>query len=426
MPGFAQQSPPNAKGPGVPSHQTTPSANALLEQQEEKIAPLSALSSDGVTNTPAPTSAAKKSPLVPTPEQQIIYSQCKPPGGDGPTIVRITAGAGSGKTTTILNLAEKAAKMGHTHIVYVTFSKAAATDGHRRIMEIIQNSGNPNPPLVQAQTLHACAMNLLSKHRKEKGTGDELEGRLWDDQRLQRFILETCKHDIERFLDYGARQEINKGSNADKKGSMFQAAERQIIFFVYKTLTSFCQSNMTEAQLQDANYRKRNYYPATKYHDKGGDGEKAGFPTMVYRTRVGSYADMAWKVWETSKIKNVRTYDFEMKRAQLLELRIPGTLLLVDESQDLDGCQTDWIAKQATAGKGNKNHVYFVGDAAQTIYSFRGAKSRYMMGVPNAVDCSLTKSWRFGSEIAKIANTVLFTKLKSPQTTGNSYHPIWK
>lgn len=76
------------------------------------------------------------------------------------------------------------------------------------------------------------------------------------------------------------------------------------------------------------------------------------------------------------------------------------------------GCQVDWIAKQCENG----SHVYIVGDAAQTIYSFRGAKSKYMVQLKGAVDFQLTKSFRFGPTIASMANAVLFSKHKSKQT----------
>jgi hypothetical protein len=65
-----------------------------------------------------------------------------------------------------------------------------------------------------------------------------------------------------------------------------------------------------------------------------------------------------------------------------------------------------------------------VGDAAQTIYGFRGAKSKFMMEILG-IDYSLTKSWRFGHQIAQIANTVLFSKEFSPQTTKNQYSKLW-
>lgn len=48
-------------------------------------------------------------------------------------------------------------------------------------------------------------------------------------------------------------------------------------------------------------------------------------------------------------------------------------------------------------------HVFFVGDSAQCIYQFRGAKSANLMKL-DCIDYQLTKSWRFGPNIAKIAN----------------------
>ncbi|KAL7517357.1 hypothetical protein ACHAWX_002285 [Stephanocyclus meneghinianus] len=106
-------------------------------------------------------------------------------------------------------------------------------------------------------------------------------------------------------------------------------------------------------------------------------------------------------------------FDTEMKKAQLMNLRIPCSVLLVDECQDLDECQVDFIDKQKNFG----THVFFVGDAAQTIYSFRGARSYNVMSLPNCIDRFLTKSFRFGPAVARIANVALYVKENSPQTT---------
>lgn len=103
-----------------------------------------------------------------------------------------------------------------------------------------------------------------------------------------------------------------------------------------------------------------------------------------------------------------------MKKAQLKQLRIPCSVLLVDECQDLDGCQVAWLEGQKQFG----THIFFVGDSAQCIYGFRGAKSKHIMKLI-CIDIKLTKSWRFGPEIAKAANIPLFAKEKSIQTTEN-------
>jgi ATP:corrinoid adenosyltransferase len=348
--------------------------------------------------------------IVPTFEQERIYQHAKPPTPlDTSFTVRITAGAGAGKTTTILQVAAKAARLGHSHITYVTFAKAAAADGARRIQEAL--SDFPNPPTIEARTLHSCAMKLLSDERKE--AFEEENKRLMDDEALQAFIKTTCDREIQDFLAH-AKEEIASRTKEDlrMRASMLEAAERQVVFFIFKTFGLFCRSPYTVQQFKDPMFKYRNYYPAEKFHQNNADGEKQGFPSTVYSFKLGQYADMAGLVWEAATEQGLRSYDIEMKRAQLKALRIPGSLLLVDESQDMDGCQVDWISKQVNNGA----HVYFVGDAAQTIYSFRGAKSKYMVNLKRAVDFELTTSWRFGSNIASVANVVLYSKHKSKQT----------
>ena len=73
-----------------------------------------------------------------------------------------------------------------------------------------------------------------------------------------------------------------------------------------------------------------------------------------------------------------------------------------------------------TTQRGNKKdnarrQVFFVGDMAQTIYSFRGAKSRWLLEIKPDFDMDLTQSFRFKYPIARVANTILFGKMNSPQ-----------
>ena len=131
-----------------------------------------------------------------------------------------------------------------------------------------------------------------------------------------------------------------------------------------------------------------------KFHE-GSDGNQMGFPSSVYRPlkKRSFYADQAYEIWKYLRQKNIITYDILVKRVQLMDVVIPCTVLLVDECQDMDGCQVEWMKNQAKFGKfcflfANLfnlifvfkifaiigTHVFFVGDAAQTIYSFRGAR----------------------------------------------------
>ena len=190
-----------------------------------------------------------------------------------------------------------------------------------------------------------------------------------------------------------------------------------MVYFIWKTFTNCFAHNKTS--VEDFNNKSndwRHFFTVkTGWHSAGEKGEKEfGFPSQTYSDKAvySFYADMACAVWNFVESQDLRSHDIEMKRAQLNKRRIRGSILLVDESQDLDGAQIDWVKNQAEA---YGTHVYFVGDAAQTIYSFRGAKSRHLMSL-NATDLSLTTSFRFGSNIARIANTVLFAKEHSSDT----------
>jgi flagellar biosynthesis GTPase FlhF len=85
---------------------------------------------DGNAETAFP---AKDPPTVKlTVEQLAILESCPPPiliPAKKGQLIRVTAAAGSGKTTTLIHLALKAYERGHRSITYLTFGCAAAKDG---------------------------------------------------------------------------------------------------------------------------------------------------------------------------------------------------------------------------------------------------------------------------------------------------------
>lgn len=357
-----------------------------------------------------------------SPEQEAILATAVPPNASSSKVVRVTAAAGTGKTTTLLYLAEKCAQLGHSHLTYITFNKSAAADGRARLEQTL--TSRYRNIRVEARTLHSCAMMLLSQARNEKEDYDDDEvdtKTVVDEESLKEEIQKLLQDEIREFLR-PCFQEISRLSNrrnnprADRSRQIESTesfAEKQVVFFLYKTLAQFCHSQDSLETFADRTSWSRDYYPAKKFHDDK-KNLAAGFSPDVYKPKVSWYADQAFRLW--NMLGKIRNFDLEMKRAHLLELEIPGTLLLVDECQDMDGCQVAWVSHQYHHSK----LIFMVGDAAQTIYSFRGAKSRYMMELPHPVtDCTLTTSWRFGPSIAQIANVVLFCKEHCPQTTAS-------
>ena len=97
----------------------------------------------------------------------------------------------------------------------------------------------------------------------------------------------------------------------------------------------------------------------------------------------------------------------EEDRAVRERIRDQYRYFTVDEYQDVSPLQQRllnlWI--------GNRNDICVVGDAAQTIYSFAGATSSFLLGFtgrfPDAKVVRLTRGYRSTPEIIQIANKVL-------------------
>ena len=190
---------------------------------------------------------------------------------------------------------------------------------------------------------------------------------------------------------------------------------------LFKTFDNFTRRDMTLEALKDGSRKEwspRHYYPVKEGFKEGGEAAKLGFPPSIYslESSYSFYADTSVEIWKHVIMNGIRTFNVEMKKAQLQNLRIPCSVLLVDECQDLDGCQVAWIEGQKEFG----TNIFFVGDSAQCIYGFRGAKSTHVMKL-DCIDLMLTESRRFGPEIARVVNTAaLYPKEKSPQTSGKS------
>ena len=289
-------------------------------------------------------------------------------------VVRITSGAGTGKTTTLQALAVQLHRLGHRRVLYCTFNRSAERDAAIRFQSLGLGSA------VSSKTVHGCAWGLM---------GAAEAGNPLDEHALEPKCAKLCE---------GLIDEMLAGLPGRSAG-----VRRRIAFFIRKTLEGFLQSDRTEEEgLGDAYHT---YYPAKKFHEDP--------PKGVPRAFGDFYVKCARRVWGRMQIGAAPafiSYDSVLKQAQLQKRQLPCTALLVDEAQDLNKCQIAWLASQDRA------QVFFVGDPVQTIYSFRGAKSKFLSELPGAIDRALTASFRFGPAIGAAANTILFAKAHSPQT----------
>lgn len=128
--------------------------------------------------------------------------------------------------------------------------------------------------------------------------------------------------------------------------------------------------------------------------------------------------DLARKMWVEELDKTTKTpitHDTYLKAYQLSKPQISNyEIVLLDEAQD-----TNPVAESIIASFGKQ--TVLVGDSFQAIYKWRGAVNtlkRYKeAGTPTLW---LTQSFRFGTEIAKMATTILkVIDLQTPTVLGN-------
>eukprot|EP01043_Picozoa_sp_COSAG02_P057325 COSAG02_NODE_6939_length_3275_cov_3.165302_1_plen_804_part_00 len=358
-----------------------------------------------------------------TVEQQAVLGTVQPPGvHPTPPIVRVSAGAGTGKTTTMEQLCRHLAAKGHRHGSYLVFGKAAQLDAEKRIRRAEGTADLPSG--LQVTTVDACALAcvLLSRAAGAATTANSMDP--MDDSALRKVVRSVCGDAISEFL-----KEVT-GSP-----TVIRRCERQVANFIQKTLTGFLHSARDPDGVDGgfsptAQYPGRAYYPAQLWHERSpqfqGVAAPNGVPRKWYQGRW--YLEQARLLWDRMVTFDIVTFSSIMKLAQLGRLEIPGTFLLVDESQDLNECQIDLLLQQQVRGV----HAFFVGDMAQSIFGFRGAKSEPLLNHDPALDLPLTESFRFGPCIACIANAILFIKKKSLQTSvadggfSNKRRRLWK
>jgi hypothetical protein len=305
--------------------------------------------------TPVPEKPVDNRPTHPlTEEQQIAVDKFQ--SGDS---LAVQAGAGTGKTSTLVAIANSTDRHGQ----YVAFNKP-----------IVVDAGGKLPRSCAAATAHALAnrqVGHLYRHRL-------------DSQR-------QSSHEIARKLN------IKPFFYTNSAGEPRVIQPNTLASHVAKAITTFC--NTADEKL------------ATKhiaYIDGIDENDDEGKRTYVNNNLVKQQLKPALRDAWLDIIDpdgTLRfTHDCYLKIWELGihgDPIIPGDYILFDEAQDASPVLLSAVEQQ------NKQ-VVFVGDGQQAIYEWRGAVDA-MNTVPADSTCFLTNSFRFGPEIAKVANQILST-----------------
>lgn len=274
--------------------------------------------------------------------------------------LRINAFAGSGKTSTLQMLAHSSERRGQ----YIAFNKSIVTDAKTKF-----------PQTVNCSTTHGLAYRAIAGGFA--GNNEKMTGRI-SAQKLADVL------------------ELKKGWRVDEGHIL---PPRSVAFLILDTIRSFGQSG--DEVILDTHVPRH------------GSLLSASEDTVA---RVNEHARRgAEHVW--SRMCNADDplplgHDGYLKLWALSRPRIPAEFILLDEAQDTNPVVLEVLKLQEA-------QLVYVGDQYQQIYEWRGAvNAMAAMETDHAV--TLTKSFRFGSEIAAAASLVL-QKLGEPKAlTGNS------
>ncbi|ARE74300.1 DNA helicase [Streptomyces sp. Sge12] len=253
----------------------------------------------------------------------------------------IQAGAGTGKTSTLAFLTEQ---MPLQRGRYLAFNRAIALDAAARF-----------PSAVQCKTAHSLAYAAL---------GHRFRGRL----------------NAPRRPGWQIGQDLGLSTPADigPVGLLPATLSNAML----RTLTRFCQS----ADMRLANH----HVPQLRGLD---DDDHAELADLIL-----PYAAKAWADLQDPYGGAVRfEHDHYLKMWALTEPVLHGDFLLLDEAQD-----TNPVLEQIVLAQQEHTQIVMVGDSAQAIYGWRGARD--VMARFTGHHLTLTRSFRFGPALAIEAN----------------------
>lgn len=290
----------------------------------------------------------------PSREQLAIYDAFHSEGD-----IKVLAGAGTGKTSTLQYLAQSTT----APITYLAYNRAIARDAQGKF-------GHH----VAASTIHSLAFQSL-KSQAQSPLLDRLNLG-FEPTRLIAQRLGTTDRNLMQGLG-GADLSVACGP-------------QELARMAMETVAQFCQSDSPQI------LRKH----ATKSLE--------GVPVRLRKDAGQLVLLFAQEYWDQAIDPRNRhapiTHDHYLKLWFLSKPKIgsPGGMLFVDEAQDISPAVTGFLKRQTHLKK------VFVGDSNQAIYGFAGGADA-LPSIKTRHELPLTTSWRFGTEIAQVANKWLTT-----------------
>ncbi|MER6385429.1 UvrD-helicase domain-containing protein [Streptomyces sp. NPDC001250] len=253
----------------------------------------------------------------------------------------LQAGAGTGKTTTLALLAHATQRRGR----YLAYNRAIAQDATARF-----------PSTVQCKTAHALAYAAVG-HRYTNRLNAPRRPAWQTGQAL------------------GLTKAVRIGDR--------EVSQRALSNTVLRTVTRFCHTADEKI---------------TRHHVPKLRGLEDNDLHRELATHIVPFAGKAWIDLQQPDDGAVRfDHDHYLKIWSLTQPTLNADFLLLDEAQD-----TNPVVEQIFLNQRSHTQLVMVGDSAQAIYHWRGAKD-VMTGFDGS-HLSLSQSFRFGPRLAEEAN----------------------
>lgn len=309
--------------------------------------------------------------FAPTEEQSAIIQTAN---GRPIESLKISAYAGTGKTSTLFQVAQATRRRG----LYLAFNKRNAEEAQAKF-----------PDHIECRTTHSLAFRAMDAGRRY---GRKLSERLPAWKVARELAIDPFGEIDANHIGYAAKEAISRYcQSADPVLSAWHCQDRE------RGLGYFVRKVVEETKLEDerrveelARARQQQYqdYILRKARDL--------WERMLdIRDPCGISHDLYLKLWQLGG-PVLSQYQFVM----------------LDEAQDTNDCVLDiFLGQQA--------QKVLVGDAHQAIYGWRGAvNAMEKAGADNTL--FLTQSFRFGEAIARAANAILAQKGEDiPALRGN-------
>jgi superfamily I DNA/RNA helicase len=304
--------------------------------------------------------------LTPTEEQAKIIASAATD-----TVIKISALAGSGKTTVLEMIAKAYPEKRYRYLVFNRKMQKKAQPKMKKLG-------------VSAQTGNSIAWNFVLELYKEFGLD------MWSRFRGESGQIVSNK-EIAAYFDIRSYEIVETRKVRDRSTGRYELQDQlvkltpsQVVAHLKKAITKFCISE--DDELDISHFPANISYPP----EASADARKLWLDLFSpYGVQKITY-DATVKIWALSR-PDLRVAEDDPTK--------PYDGIMVDEAQDTNPVF-------ARVYRDQECQRIYVGDTNQAIYGFRGAHDE-LERVKADAELLLTKTWRFGPELTAAPNAFL-------------------